>query len=47
MRVARIRMHLLIVVFGFAHAVGPENLAVYAVVYAVYFVPWRLVRRGT
>jgi hypothetical protein len=42
-----VRMHLLIFFFGFAHAVGLDNFAVYTVVYAVYFFPWRLVRRGT
>ena len=39
------RMHLLIFFFFFAHAVRLGNFAVYAVVYAVYFFPWRLVRR--
>jgi hypothetical protein len=41
-----IRMHMLIFFFAFAHAVGLDNFAMYAVVYAVYFFPWRLVRRG-
>jgi hypothetical protein len=41
-----IRMHLLIFFFGFAHAIRLESFAVYAVVYAVYFFPWRLVRRA-
>jgi hypothetical protein len=41
-----VRMHLLIFFFGFAHAAGLESFAVYTVVYAVYFFPWRLVRRG-
>jgi len=40
-----IRMHLLIFFFFFAHFARLENFAVYAVVYAVYFFPWRLVRR--
>lgn len=40
-----IRMHLLIFFFAFASFVKLENFAVYAVVYAVYFFPWRLVRR--
>jgi hypothetical protein len=40
-----VRMHLLIFFFAFAHAVRLDNFAVYAVVYAVYFFPWRLVRR--
>ena len=40
-----IRMHLLIFFFAFAHAMKLENFAIYAVVYAVYFFPWRLVFR--
>jgi hypothetical protein len=40
-----IRMHLLIFFFAFAHFLKLESLLVYAVVYAVYFFPWRLVRR--
>jgi hypothetical protein len=40
-----VRMHLLIFFFAFAHAVGLDNFAVYAVVYAVYFFPWRLLSR--
>jgi hypothetical protein len=41
-----VRMHMLIFFFVFAHFfAGLENFAVYAVVYAVYFFPWRLVRR--
>lgn len=39
-----IRMHLLIFFFAFAHFAKIENFAVYAVVYAVYFFPWRLLR---
>jgi hypothetical protein len=39
------RMHFLLFFFFFAHFAGLENFAVYAVVYAVYFFPWRLVRR--
>ncbi len=39
-----IRMHLLIFFFFFAHVVRLENFAVYAVVYAVYFFPWRVLR---
>ena len=38
-------MHLLIFFFFGAHFLGLENFAVYAVVYAVYFFPWRLVRK--
>jgi len=41
-----IRMHLLIFFFAFAHFARLENFGVYAVVYAVYFFPWRLVRRA-
>jgi hypothetical protein len=40
-----LRMHVLIFFFFFAHFAKLENFAVYAVVYAVYFFPWRLVRR--
>lgn len=40
-----IRMHLLIFFFAFAHLVKLENFAVYAIVYVVYFFPWRLVGR--
>lgn len=40
-----IRMHLLIFFFAFAHFARLENFAVYAVVYAAYFFPWRLLRR--
>lgn len=38
-----IRMHLLIFFFAFAHFAKLESFLVYAVVYAVYFFPWRLV----
>ena len=41
------RMHGLIFFFGFAHVLRLDNVAVYAVVYAVYFFPWRLVKRAT
>ena len=41
-----IRMHLLIFFFAFAHFAKLENFGVYAVVYAVYFFPWRLVRKA-
>jgi hypothetical protein len=40
-----IRMHMLIFFFFFAHLAHLENFYVYAVVYAVYFFPWRLVRK--
>ena len=41
-----IRMHLLIFFFAFAHFAGLDSFVVYAIVYAVYFFPWRLVRRA-
>jgi hypothetical protein len=40
------RMHFLIFFFAFAHFAHVENFGVYAVVYTVYFFPWRLVRRN-
>ena len=40
------RMHSLIFFFFLAHFAKLENFAVYAVVYAVYFFPWRLLRRS-
>jgi hypothetical protein len=40
-----LRMHFLIFFFFFAHFAKLENFAVYAVVYAAYFFPWRLVRK--
>ena len=36
--------YLLIFFFAFAHFMRLDNFAVYAVVYAVYFFPWRLLR---
>lgn len=39
------RMHVLIFFFFFAHLLKLENFLVYAAVYAVYFFPWRLLRR--
>jgi hypothetical protein len=41
-----VRLHTLIFFFFFAHFAKLDNFAVYAVVYAVYFFPWRLVRRS-
>ena len=41
-----VRMHMLIFFFFFAHLAKLENFSVYAVVYTVYFFPWRLVRRS-
>lgn len=40
-----IRMHLLIFFFAAAHFARLDNFLVYAVVYAAYFFPWRLIRR--
>ena len=37
-----IRLHLLIFFFAAAHFARLDNFLVYAVVYAVYFFPWRL-----
>jgi len=42
-----IRMHLLIFFFAAAHFMRLDNFAVYAVVYAVYFFPWRLLRAAS
>jgi Family of unknown function (DUF6498) len=41
-----VRLHLLIFFFAGAHAMGWESFAVYAVVYAVYFFPWRLLGKA-
>jgi hypothetical protein len=41
------RMHVLIFFLMAAHLAHLENFAVYAVVSAVYFFPWRLMRRPT
>lgn len=40
-----VRLHLLIFFFAFAHFAKLENFLVYTVVYAVYFFPWRLLRK--
>jgi len=40
-----IRLHVLIFFFAFAHFMKLEHFLVYAVVYAVYFFPWRVLRR--
>ncbi|MSU24716.1 MAG: hypothetical protein EXS32_12955 [Opitutus sp.] len=40
-----IRMHLLMIFFGVAHFSKFESFTAYAIVYAVYFFPWRLLRR--
>ena len=41
-----LRMHGLIFFFAFAHFTQLDGFLVYAVVYAVYFFPWRLLRKG-
>lgn len=41
-----VRLHMLIFFFAAAHFARLDNFLVYAVVSAVYFFPWRLVRRG-
>jgi hypothetical protein len=40
-----VRMHLMIFFFAFTSFVQLENFFVYAIVYAIYFFPWRLLRR--
>ena len=40
-----IRLHLLIFFFAFCSFAKVDNFAVYAVVYAVYFFPWRLMKK--
>jgi hypothetical protein len=39
------RLHVLIILFGLVHAARLDGFAVYAFVYALYFFPWRLLRR--
>jgi hypothetical protein len=39
-----VRMHLLIFFFGFCHILKIESFLIYAVVYSVYFFPWREVK---
>lgn len=41
-----VRLHLLIFFFAFASFAKLDGFLVYAVVYAVYFFPWRLVRKS-
>ncbi len=38
-----VRLHLLIFLFAAVHFARLDSFAIYAVVYAVYFFPWRLV----
>ena len=40
-----VRLHLLIFFFAGAYAAKLNSFIIYAVVYAVYFFPWRLLRR--
>ncbi|WP_421864524.1 DUF6498-containing protein [Motiliproteus sp.] len=40
-----VRMHLLIFFFAFCHFLALESFIVYAVVYSVYFFPWRELKR--
>ena len=40
------RMHFLIFFFAFAHFARLDTFGVYAVVYAAYFFPWRLLSKG-
>lgn len=40
-----VRMHLLIFFFAFCHFLKVDSFLVYAVVYSVYFFPWREVKR--
>ena len=41
-----VRLHLLIFFFAGAHFLKLDGFAVYAVVYAAYFFPWRVLRRA-
>jgi len=41
-----VRMHLLIFFFAFAHFAQVDTFAVFTVVYAAYFFPWRLLSKG-
>ncbi|SDS20857.1 DUF6498-containing protein [Opitutus sp. GAS368] len=41
-----VRLHCLIFFFAAAHFAKLDNFLVYAVVYAVYFFPWRLLKKG-
>ncbi len=41
-----VRLHLLIFFFAFTHFAKLDNFLIYTVVYAVYFFPWRLVKKG-
>lgn len=39
------RLHLLLFFFAFAHFAKLDSFLIYAVVYAVYFFPWSLIKR--
>jgi hypothetical protein len=39
------RMHVVIIAFGALHSVQRETFTAFAVIYALYFFPWRLLRR--
>lgn len=41
------RMHVVIIALGAVHALGQERFVVYALIYALYFFPWRLLHRRT
>lgn len=41
-----VRLHLLIFFFAAAHFAKLDSFLIYAVVYAVYFFPWRLVKKS-
>ena len=41
-----VRLHVLIFFFAFAHFAKLDNFLVYTVVYAVYFFPWRLLKKA-
>jgi hypothetical protein len=40
------RMHVTIILLGAVHAARLDTFPVYASVYALYFFPWRMLRRG-
>ena len=41
------RMQVVIIAFGAVHAARRESFLVFALIYALYFFPWRLVRERT
>jgi Family of unknown function (DUF6498) len=41
------RMHVVIIAFGALHAAQRDSFAAFAAIYALYFFPWRLLRRTT